>query len=269
MMNLYILEVMLRFYVIFHKKLYESAYEKVNKDYIDKYVRFCAVNRMIPKEIPASLAANVFHEHQLQNYNPFMQFNKFCESSVFFHVYKNPSLLLDPFRFVGFFHYDMVLQNSTFAEIEYALQVLEQPDKTLFVFKADHCFPHLHQIIYLQGWELIVNLYNGKHGTSHKMEEIIKHQIPLYHTFLVPRDIFRKMMEFAELCAPILFDLMGQELKHYPYHLERLHGLFLLLQTLDGHIIRWIQMSGVDHRSDLNDPWQKVEEEKYLAKRNA
>ena len=64
------------------------------------------------------------------------------------------------------------------------------------------------------------------------------------------------MMQFAEIATPVLFELLGHSTRHLPYHMERLHGLFLLLQTLDGHITRWATLPGIDHRSDLNDPWQ-------------
>jgi hypothetical protein len=255
-----------RFYIIFHKAILKVAYEKLKPEYLEKYFRFVAVNTEIEKIIPDEYRHLVIRESELPVYNPFMQFNKFCESSVFFHVHMNKETLLTPFQYVGFLHYDMVIDDSFVEGIEKAMAVLPSDKSHLFIFNMQWSYPHLDQIIYLNKWDHIIQKYNSIYGTSHSATEVSRYQIPLYHTYLISKPIFTKMMAFAEWAAPVLFEFMGHETKHFPYHLERLHGVFLLLQTLDGHIDHWIQLSGIEHREGLNDPWQKVEAEKYQAK---
>jgi len=250
-----------RFYIIFHKFLTEVAYEKLNKIYLERYCNFVAVNTSIrDKQVPEPLKHLVFEERQLPNYNPFMQHNKFCESSVFFHVANNPEILLDPYEFVGFLQYDMVLENSLFQNIEAAIQTLENPQKILFVHFAENSRRHLDQAVGLDGWAAILDLYNRTFKTKHVMDSILQANIPLYHCYMIPKAIFKKMMKFAEKSIPLLFYMLGNDTRHLPYHIERSHGIFLVLQTLDGHLDRWIQMPGIEHRNGIKDPWQQANE---------
>ena len=73
------------------------------------------------------------------------------------------------------------------------------------------------------------------------------------------------MMGFAEMVIPHLFGMLGFDTRHMPYHLERLHGIFLTLQTMDGHIDTWIRLPGLEHRDTLKDPWQEIEKAKRKA----
>ena len=247
-----------RFYIIFHKFLTEVAYEKLNKTYLDRYCKFVNVNTAIKdKYIPETLKHLVFEERQLPNYNPFMQHNRFCESSVFFHVANNAELLLDDHDFVGFLQYDMVLENSLFQTIDSAIKTLKNPEKILFVQFAENSRRHLDQAIGLAGWQLVLDLYNHIFGTAHTLESILQANMPLYHCYMMPTPIFKKMMKFAEKSIPLIFEMLGCDTHHLPYHIERSHGIFLLLQTIEGHLDRWIQMPGIEHRDGLKDPWQK------------
>ena len=252
-----------RFYIIFHKFLTLEAYENVNPHYIKTYCRFAGVNRKIPKIGPDTLAPYVFEEWQLPVYNPLYQLDKYCESSVFFHTYLNPELMLDPFKFVGFLHYDMVLDNRLFEFIEHCLEELKDSSKTLFIFYADAAEPHINQNSVnndrfgYELWENVINLYNTMHGTEFILDDVRTNSIPLYHSYLVPKGIFKEMMAFADRAIPRIFDLLGCDITHLPYHIERCHGVFLLLHTLDKKIDRWVQLPGIDHRDDLKDPWQE------------
>ena len=245
-----------RFYIIFHKFLTKVAYEKVKREYLDHYCRFVGVNVNIQKTVPPEYYPLIFEETQLEHYNPFMQHNKFCESSVFFHTYMNAPLLLDPYRFVGFLQYDMVLEDSLFEVVDHVIKTIEEPDKTLFVHYVENSARHLEQCLTYDGWKEVIDIYNKMFGTSHFLEEALVSDIPLYHCYLVPREIFRKMMKFATVAAPRIFEMLGADTAHLPYHLERCHGLFLLFQSLEKHIVRWIQLPGIEHRDGLKDSWQ-------------
>jgi hypothetical protein len=102
----------------------------------------------------------------------------------------------------------------------------------------------------------VLDLYNQTFGTAHMLESILQANIPLYHCYMMPKAIFKKMMKFAEKSIPLLFEMLGCDTRHLPYHIERAHGIFLILQTLEGQLDRWIQMPGIEHRDGLKDPWQ-------------
>jgi hypothetical protein len=236
------------FYVIFHKILYEECYEKID----NSNIKFIGVNSKITKTIPKSLKDKVTLERELPYYNPLWQHSNFCEDSVFLHVLKNRNLLLDPYDYIGFFQYDMILNQ----ELIDCFKSNTSPNKVFYIFK-ENSFRHLNQVIGLEGWTVILKIYNTIFQKDFTMTQIIMNEIPLYHTFIFHKDIFVKMMNFFEICMPLIFEMLGCETKHLPYHLERCHGIFLMLEQLQGNI-EFIKMPGVIHNDNLKDGWQKV-----------
>lgn len=109
-------------YVVFHKFLVPECYETLSPEEVAR-LRFVAVNGAIAKTIPDALAPYVIEERSLAWYNPFLQHNRFCESSVFFHVWKNPELMNE---YIGFFHYDMLIHRDAlqFLDEQTSLQVV-------------------------------------------------------------------------------------------------------------------------------------------------
>ena len=213
-----------KFYTIFHKNLFKECYEKLSSEQFKK-ITFIAVNSKIKKEVPEEYIPQIIFERELQYYNPLWQHSNFCESSVFLHVYKNKELL-NPYDYVGFFQY------------------------------AENSKRHLVQIIGLSGWSFILNMYNTIFSTNHTISKIVEEDIPLYHCYVLPKHIFEKMMLFCENVFPYLFELLGCETVHLPYHLERLHGIFLICQKLEGHLPHWIHLTGITHDNTLKDDWQ-------------
>jgi hypothetical protein len=265
-----------RIYCIYHKFLTEEAYKDLSNNYIEKYIRFIGVNAQIEKKIPERLKPFGFEERILANYDPFLQFNRFCESSVFYHIHRNQSLLLEPFEYVGCVQYDMVLQNSLFELVETSLEKWNYQSNILFYHFVESAAKHLfnaHGPVYedpntkqkvmrvetlLQAdWEQIVFLYNTIFKTNHVLHTIADLEMPLYHTYILHKYMFQKMMYFANFAIPRIFELLHFNTRHLPYHIERCHGLFLLFQKLEGHLPIWIRLPGIDHRTDLKDPWQE------------
>lgn len=265
-----------RIYCIYHKFLTEEAYKDLSSNYIHKYIRFVGVNGQIEKKVPDWLRQYSFEERILANYDPFMQFNRFCESSVFYHIHRNPSLLLDPFEYIGCIQYDMVLQNSFFELLESSLEKWKYQSNILFYHYVDKAAKHLFNpvgFIYedpvtkqktmqvetmIQAhWEQIVALYNMIFKTNHILHTIADLDIPLYHTYLMHKQMFQKMMYFANFAIPRIFEMLNFNTRHLPYHIERCHGLFLLFQKLEGHLPIWILLPGLEHRPTLKDPWQE------------
>jgi hypothetical protein len=242
-----------RIYVIYHKFLTLEAYTELDRKYIKDHIQFVGVNGNIQKTIPSELAPYSFQERELPNFDPFMQANRFCESSVFFHVVRNEERLLKPYDFVGFLHYDMVINNKFFECIDSSI---ENSEKILFYHEKQWSVPHLNQVIGFQGWSLIISMYNTLFKTEHTLDEVLNGDLPLFHSYMMHKTIFARMMFFAHHSVPRIFEMLGYDTRHLPYHIERSHGIFLLLQKLDGHLTNWIELPGLDHKPELKDPWQ-------------
>jgi hypothetical protein len=246
-----------RLNIVFHKFLVTEAYEELSQKDIEDHLRFIAVNIKIPKTVPPSYLPLVIEESSLQWYNPFMQHNRFCESSVFFHAWKNPDIFLNQ-PYIGFFHYDMVIQKELIEFLTTHTTAAEVTGKQLFF--APYCHEarqHLCQVIPLNYWDTIVQIYNALFGTQHTIHSVIDKEIPLYHTFVIHKDLFHRMMSFAEIVVPRLFELVGCSTRHLPFMLERLHGVFLALQRIDGATGEWFPLPGVVHEDRLKDAWEK------------
>ena len=239
---------MFTFYVVFHNFLVTECYETLSPEELS-HLRFMAVNNRLTKVIPEALASQVIHERSLTWYNPFLQHNRFCESSAFFHVWKNPELLDD---YIGFFHYDMLINKTAIQFLEEQIPLQTEP--VLFTNVTLLAWPELNQVLTIGSWNKLVAIYNTMFGTGHSIMDILEEELPLYHSFVVHRKTFDKMMTFAEKAIPILFELIGYDTQHLPFMIERLHGIFLTFQKREG--LRWISLPGITHVDRLKDSWK-------------
>jgi hypothetical protein len=245
-----------RLNVVFHKFLLTECYETLSQKQIEDNIRFVAVNGKVDKQIPPSLAPHVIYESALPWYNPFMQHNRFCESSAFFHAWRNPQTFLEQ-PYIGFVHYDMVLKKEALEFLEENITAAEASNKKV-VF-APYCHgarDHLYQVISLNGWDRVVQIYNAIHGTQHSVHTVIDADIPLYHTFVIHKELFHRMMAFAEVVVPRMFGLIQYDTRHLPFMLERMHGVFLALQRIDGQTGEWLPLPGIIHEDKLKDAWR-------------
>ena len=243
-----------KIYVIFHKFLVPECYETLSLEDIDKHVRFFAVNAKIPKQVPANLAQYIVQERELAWYDPFLQHNRFCESSAFFHVYKNPERFLTDSPYIGFIHYDMLLKREALDFLE--REIAAATEEVLFTQATLTARPHIAQIFPLAQWDQLVQLYNVIFQKNHTIHTILDKEIPLYHSFVIHRNTFHRMMFFAERAIPYMFEFLQFDTRHLPYHIECLHGVFLALQKEDGLPAKWIPLPGVIHQDRLKDGWQ-------------
>jgi len=136
-----------RINVVFHKFLVPECYETLSEKDKEDHIRFIAVNGKIEKRVPPELSPLVIHESALPWYNPFMQHNRFCESSAFFHAWRNPQVFLDQ-PYIGFVHYDMIVKKEALEFLQANITAAEAAKKKL-VF-APYCHEardHLYQII--------------------------------------------------------------------------------------------------------------------------
>jgi hypothetical protein len=247
-----------RLNIVFHKFLLTECYEELTREDIDTYIRFIAVNGKIEKEVPNRYIPFIIEEGSLPWYNPFMQHNRFCESSVFFHAWRNPHIFLEQ-PYIGFFHYDMVLKKEA---IDFLIEKTTAAEaagkKVVFAPYCHEARQHLCQVITLTQWNMFIKIYNSMFGTQHSIHTVIDREIPLYHTLVIHKELFHRMMSFAEFVTPRLFEMLHFDTKHLPFMLERMHGVFLALQRLDGVTGEWLPLPGVVHEDRLKDAWQKT-----------
>ena len=240
-------------YVVFHKFLVPECYETLSVEDFD-HVRFMAVNAKIEKSVPEALAPYVIEERRLAWYDPFLQYNRFCESSTFFHVWKNPDLMNE---YVGFFHYDMLMNKTAIEFLKENMPSIDKRDeRVLFTNVTLTAWPQLNQVISIEQWNQIVAIYNTMFHTRHSIMDILNEQLPLYHSFVAHRMIFERMMLFAEKAIPRLFEMLGYDTKHLPFMIERMHGVGLALQKRDGFTHRWVSLPGITHVDRLKDSWK-------------
>jgi len=251
-----------RLNIVFHKFLVPECYEELTQEDIEAHIRFVAVNGKITKEIPNRYARFTITESSLQWYNPFLQHNRFCESSVFFHAWRNPSTFLEQ-PYIGFFHYDMIIKKELLDFLTEHIGSAEKAGKKLFFAPyCDEARVHLQQIITMCQWNNIIQFYNSIFGTSYNIHDVIDREIPLYHTFVMHKELFHQMMFFAELVVPRLFEMLDFDTRHFPFMIERLHGVFIALHRMGGKTGEWLSLPGVIHEDRLKDSWDKAPEVK-------
>jgi hypothetical protein len=239
-----------RVYVVFHKFLVSECYETLSPEELTR-LRFLAVNGTLAKTIPEALAPYVIEERSLAWYNPFLQHNRFCESSAFFHVWKNPELMNE---YIGFFHYDMLIHREALQCLDEQISAAKN-ERLLFTNVTLTAWPQLNQVISIGEWNELVGIYNTLFQTRHSIMDILTEELPLYHSFVAHKDTFHRMMTFAEKAIPRLFELIGYDTRHLPFMIERLHGVCLALQRREG--LRWISLPGITHLDRLKDSWKR------------
>jgi hypothetical protein len=249
-----------RLFVIYHKFLLEQCYETLKREELERHVRFLGVNAAVEKTVPPALADLTIQERQLAWYNPFLQHNRLCETSAFYHVWKNMAPLVpDSCPYIGFFHYDMLLQAEALEQLRGGIAAAEaRGEEVLFPQACLVARSHIDQLFPLRAWDVLVNIYNQMFGTQHSIFDVVDKEIPLYHSFVIHRNTFHRMMVFADLALGRLFELLNFETRHLPYQVERMHGIFLALQLLDGFVKEWIPLEGVIHKTELKDTWQSA-----------
>lgn len=254
-------------YVIFHKFLLEKCYEGLHEEH-KKKITFVAVNEAVEKHVPSSLTPYVFHETQFPLYDPSMQQDKFCESSVWFHLFLNPELSVNLFDFVGCFHYDMKLSNEFFEYIQTVLTVDHPGDiDIVFYFQLEYGLEHFGSVVYKGGkenmetfthshWYSVVVAYNKVFHTNHEYRDLVHDVFPGFHSFILHKSLFMKIAKFASHCLPWIKEQLKNNMQHMPYTLETLWGLLLILQKRENPRLKFVKLRGITHDEALKDDWK-------------
>ncbi len=163
-------------------------------------------------------------------------------------------MFLNKYPYIGFFHYDMEIKKLAIDVIAEGIRAAGPNNPLLFTQKCLEARPHVDQLIKLVEWEQLFHIYRVIFESSNGIFDVLDQELPFYHSFVLHRDQFNRMMTFAQHAAPYLFEMVGFQTKHMPYMLERMHAMFLGLEKKDGRVTNWIDLSGsVLHHDSFKD----------------
>jgi hypothetical protein len=231
----------MKLFNVWHHKLFRNLLPvNPSKDLI-----LFGVNERIPKEHEQeheeikSLFPIVF-EYELPVYDGHWQARGYCQTTAMMHVYWNSAeLLRDVPRddYVGFMQYDMRLSNDWDLYIQARIEA--HPAKTVIFHEL--CQP-LKQVMYeTPGLEKILDSYVTffelvPGSLSLTEDDMASLQIPLLHTFALPRHLFEKMMRWMTHLLPVLdSDYYAYTSYYQAGFAERIHGLFIALEIYLSH----------------------------------
>jgi hypothetical protein len=258
-----------KIYVIFHQKLIKECYDGIPEEMFRKYITCMGVNGKIEKTIDPWFRPSVIFERELESYDPFLQANRFCESSVYYHMHMNWARLVEPYDFVGCIQYDMRLRKHAIEYIDTTLAISANPSNILFYHYMEKAEKHYgnalirpdgkNECLGFEGWNLVIMMYNSVYGTSHTLSEAALADTPLFHTFLMHKSIFGRIMPFIKAVVPRIFEMLHYETRHLPFHLERLFGMILSFQKMEGRLTEWLFIPDLIHDESLKDQVWKAD----------
>jgi len=224
------------------------------------------VNEAIEKQIdPAFPKDLILYEYNLPIYYKNLQETNFCESSVYIHMFLNWDLLVEPYDFIGCLQYDMSLNEEMITCMNLHInEITADTTKLLFYFECDNAVEHLsnsmvnlatnlEECITMNGWDEILEMYNKYYNTKFERKHIIYSTIPLFHTFSMHKSIFKRITPFFIEASGKIYNLLKRNRLHFPYHLERLWGVLLYLQRLEGYLTDWVKLPLIKHSNTLKD----------------
>ena len=176
--------IMLQFFVIFHKYIFDECYKDIPQHILDTYFTFVAVNPDIEKHYTQG-KYRVINEWELPIYNSNLQKDGFQENSAIYHIYVNK--LHAGYDHIGLLQYDMVLPSNY---VETVLEKLES-------------HPNSHAFCSDMGtYDFLV-----KSSTGIIMENVLSDyekffnkkfcgtkMYPICNTFIIPVDVFEYIM---------------------------------------------------------------------------
>ena len=240
----------LKINIVFHKTLYLEAYSSLPFSFVKDYLRFIAVNDDIKKDIPVELEPLIFYENQFELYKPQLQKEHYKENSILIHYYLNPSEF-ESADFIGFFQYDMRFSELFFKHIDIIQDLMKKNRNQIFILNPQNSLIHLSNILALSDWQKIINIYNFIYETDHEINDIIKDDIPIWNSYILPKHICKELSAFiTKISVDVKLILANtHKLDHlsFPIILELANGVFLQLYSKDNNCRDWYILNGIYH----------------------
>lgn len=216
----------LRIYNVWHNKLFSELYDGVSADDMAHVVMF-GVNERYTKEYDKSQSWNVQFEWDLDLYNPNLQQHGYCQTTAMYHVYKND--LYNGLDYIGFMQYDMRIKPSAISWLK--SQISDVSGIVIFHAETICVSDAFHQA---QNFDAVLECYNTHFNTNVTYAEIASFAMPVVHTFVIPVDMFKRMMEWISMIVEYLEHIYPDYISNMSQAelLERCHGLFLAIECL-------------------------------------
>jgi hypothetical protein len=198
-----------KIFVTFFQNLYDDHYTG-DRTYDPGNFTFVKVNDRFPLEMVENrLEYDIFVEHDFPAFRPELQEKGYCESSVFYHIYRNG--VHKAYDYIGFIEYDHVLSADFTRTIQGNLDNAGR--ETIFTFQKFSFRQLWEQAIVMNPgrrekvtgkpgskWNcinVILSDYNAFFGTDYGLDRLAaKDCFPICHSLLLPSRIFEKVMAF-------------------------------------------------------------------------
>lgn len=244
-----------RIYNVWHHRIFDALVSDVPKHRYPQLV-FFGVNEDYPKEYNLEAGYSVLLEYDLPHYRPELQKRGYCQTTCMYHCFANK--LDDDLDFIGFMQYDIRVPAGFFERIEHEMKLCKDNGKVPVWGALYLSLPET--LRWCPGLcndnkpKSALRHYNAFFGTNYTVNDIMQHpvaskKLAYIHTFVMPKDMFRRMMSWITAYLELLD---ADEGKDYPAemsppeYLERCHGLFIALESMRLDNIVYLDM-GVSH----------------------
>jgi hypothetical protein len=196
---------MVQFFVVFHKKLFDECYADIPDDILTKYFTFVAVNETIPKTYTPN-KYKVINEWELPNYDSTFQARGYNENSVLYHIYANN--LHKPYKYIGFFQYDMVIKMSNVTSI---LNGIETHPPSCFTISVND-FVYCSYLSWNEPETLEFIIDDYEMFFKKKFNRLTGY--PLFNSYVIPIENYENIMTWVTQ----LYDKLYPWCVEPPYH---------------------------------------------------
>jgi hypothetical protein len=230
-----------------HERFYQETVAGISEEDIKKYVRFVCVNEKLPKHIPESFPKEcIVKEWEFPDYEKFYQENNYYQNSVFFNTMNVIETLgLDQ---IGFFQYDMIMSPKIFDTVKSTCEA----DKDAAIAFYPYPIEQLFEIVNPGAWQFVIQQYSNFFQVEVDTDTLQEMKLALYHTFVIPKTNYCRMMHFAKKVLPnIATFLTSSGTRHMAGTLERLFALFLNMEIVTGNMKEFSWIDGLIH-DDVN-----------------
>ena len=230
-----------------HERFYKETVAGISEEDLKKYVRFVCVNEKLAKHVPESFPKEcVVNEWEFPDYEEFYQKNNYYQNSVFFNTMNVIETLgLDQ---IGFFQYDMIMSPAIFDTIKST----SEADKEAAIGFYPYPIEQLFEIVKPGAWQFIIQQYSNFFQVSVDTDQLEEMKLALFHTFVIPKKNYCRMMHFAKKVLPnIVTFLTDTGNRHMAGTLERLFALCLNLEIITGNMKPFTWVDGLIH-DDVN-----------------
>jgi hypothetical protein len=240
------IDVRLKINVIFHKYINPNSYN-FSDELLNKYFRFIAVNDSIEKIIPERFKDLVFYENQFQIYHPEFQKDGLKENSVLMHFVIN-QYKLEEIDLIGFFQYDMIISELFVEHIHIILNNYKRSPEIIYVLQDVISKEYLLSRLDSDEWNQLCQIYNNLFNTNHTWTECYYGEIPIWNSFILPKQVCNLMIYYMENVINLLFAFHAKkgEMQTLCQTMEVVNGFFLFYYCND-HKIRWYMINGIKH----------------------